>query len=113
MHNSNSSTHQRCISKSQHLSALIRQQIPIFKFVTITAITIKDDSNETGKEFITDTDAILLQLAQYWAPFLDGTAICIDSEFAAQLLDNLELPEAWDWSTILFPSLRVLNKFQN
>eukprot|EP00973_Karenia_brevis_P019080 2616097-Karenia_brevis.AAC.1 len=105
MQHLNSSTRQRCMSKSLHLSSLIRQWIPISKFVTISAITIRDDSNEDGQELITDTEAVLLQLARYWTPFLDGTASSIDVELASRLLENLPLPDAWDWSKIQFPSL--------
>ena len=47
----------------------------------------------------------MLQLARYWAPFLDGTANSIDAELASRLLENLPLPEAWDWSHIRFPSM--------
>ena len=65
MQNLNSSTRQRCLSKSLHLTSLIRQWIPISKFVTISAITIRNDSNEDGQELITDTEAVLLQLARY------------------------------------------------
>ena len=113
-----SSARQRCMSKCLHLSSLIRQWIPTSKFVSISAITCGDneyldqvcliqsdrtDNFEIG--YITDSEAILLRLAQYWTPFLDGSNTTIDDEFAARLLDGLPLLDGWDWSKIRFPSL--------
>ena len=72
MQNLNSSTRQRCMSKSLHLSSLVRQWIPISKFVSFSVIAVCASNSEHEQELITETEAVLLQLAQYWTPFLDG-----------------------------------------
>eukprot|EP00973_Karenia_brevis_P010096 1366591-Karenia_brevis.AAC.1 len=101
----NSTTRSKCISRIQHLSSLLRQWVPISKFVTITALIAYDvNGNEQGnRTLITDPETVLLKMIRHWSPFLDGSATEFDSELAERLLDDLKLNTSWNWSRIRFP----------
>ena len=86
-------------SRMSHFTSLMRQWIPISKFIAITAL-INDDH-----EFVTQPNSIIDGLSQYWSPIFDGSSSTFNSELAQQTLQSLPEPK-WDWSRFRVPNVR-------
>eukprot|EP00973_Karenia_brevis_P091145 12406113-Karenia_brevis.AAC.1 len=82
----------------QFISGIIRQWVPIHRFLTITAI-IPDTA-----EFVTDTPTIISSLASHCAPFLTGEHSSFDEGAAREVLACANLSPNWDWSKMRLPN---------
>eukprot|EP00973_Karenia_brevis_P008005 1085614-Karenia_brevis.AAC.1 len=86
-----------------HLSSVMRQWVPIAKFICITAL-IHDE-----QQFITQPSSIIEGLCKYWSPIFDGTSSVHNAELAMTALQNLPTP-SWDWSKLRLPDFRSFSR---
>eukprot|EP00973_Karenia_brevis_P095385 12427093-Karenia_brevis.AAC.1 len=86
-----------------HLACMMRQWVPVSKFITLSAII--NDANE----IISAPNSIMTGLCRFWSPVFDGTSTVHDASLAHEVLNSLPKPQ-WDWSKIKIPDRDQFNQ---
>ena len=95
----NSSKFAACKNRIKTFSRLMRQWVPIRKFLTISAI-----ANNLGEIVTDEPPQIITALAKHWAPFLDGSKNNYHADVACGILDSLVDKGNWNWSQVRLPN---------
>eukprot|EP00973_Karenia_brevis_P075771 10527218-Karenia_brevis.AAC.1 len=84
-------------AKISRLSSLLRQWVPLSKFLVLTAI-----SDESGDLIASSPSSIIGSLASYWKPVFDGSSSLVDDSAINSVLTDLS-DHSWDWSKFSLP----------
>ena len=83
-------------------SSLMRQWIPIHKFVQLGAVL-----DEDGQVVEDSIPGVITSLANYWRPFFDGSMHAAPLPLIQNFLDEMSFSQ-WDWSSFRMPNRKNL-----